>query len=86
MATPYILNTPVLSRLNKHLASHEWRIRQLAAETLGSISFTDDGKRQTIDAGSILPLSEMLADPISDVRTSSVRALASLAQLKEGKI
>ena len=28
----------------------------------------------------------MLTDAISDVRTSSVRALASLAQLKEGKI
>jgi hypothetical protein len=27
MATPYILNTPVLTRLNKHLASPEWRIR-----------------------------------------------------------
>lgn len=86
MATPYILNTPVLSRLNKHLTSSEWRIRQLAAETLGSISFNDDGKRQTIEANSIPPLSEMLTDAISDVRTSAVRALASLAQLKEGKI
>lgn len=86
MATPYILNTPVLSRLNKHLASPEWRIRQLAAETLGSISFNDDGKRQTIEADSIQPLTEMLTDTISDVRTSSVRALASLAQLKEGKV
>lgn len=28
----------------------------------------------------------MLTDAISDVRTSAVRALASLAQLKEGKI
>lgn len=45
MATPYILNTPVLSRLNKLLQSPEYKIRQLAAETLGSISFNDDGKR-----------------------------------------
>ena len=79
MATPYILNTPVLTRLIKHLSSNEWRIRQLAAETLGSISFNDDGKRQTIEAGAITPLCEMLSDAISDVRTSSVRALASLA-------
>lgn len=28
----------------------------------------------------------MLSDPISDVRTSAVRALACLAQLKEGKV
>lgn len=45
MATPYILNTPVLARLNGHLKSPEWRIRNLAAETLGSISFNDDGRR-----------------------------------------
>lgn len=28
----------------------------------------------------------MLSDPVSDVRTSAVRTLSSLAQLKEGKI
>ena len=86
MATPYVLNTPVLARLNKHLAAKEWQIRQLAAENLCSISFNDDGKTQTIEAGSIQPLTEMLTDTISDVRTSAVCALASLAQLKEGKI
>lgn len=86
MATPYVLNTPVLARLNKHLGAKEWQVRQLAAENLCSISFNDDGKTQTIEAGSILPLTEMLTDSISDVRTSAVCALASLAQLKEGKI
>ena len=49
MATPFVLNTPVLDRLNTHLASTEWRIRQLAAQNLGSISFNVDGKRQTIE-------------------------------------
>ena len=39
MATPFVLNTPVLFKLNDHLKSNEWRIRELAAENLGSISF-----------------------------------------------
>lgn len=86
MATPYVLNTPILPRLNKHLTAKEWQIRQLAAENLCSISFNDDGKIQTIEAGSITPLTEMLTDTISDVRMSAVCALASLAQLKEAKI
>ena len=50
MATPYVLNTPVLARLNKHLAAKEWQVSTLAAENLGSISFNDDGKSQTIEA------------------------------------
>lgn len=79
MATPFVLNTPVLERLNSHLVSREWRIRQLAAQNLGSISFNVEGKRQTIEEKSIPPLCEMLSDTISDVRTSAVRALASLA-------
>lgn len=86
MATPFVLNTPVLQRLNGHLASKEWRIRELAAENLGSISFNVEGKQQTIEAESIPPLCSMLKDPISDVRCAAVRALASLAQLKEGKV
>lgn len=45
MATPFILNTPVIVRLNQHLLSKEWKIRQLAAENLGSISYNVDGKR-----------------------------------------
>jgi hypothetical protein len=53
MATPFILNTPVLARLNDHLTSSDWKIRQLAAENLGSISYNVDGKLQTIEAGSI---------------------------------
>jgi hypothetical protein len=53
MATPFILNTPVLARLNDHLTSSDWKIRQLAAENLGSISYNVDGKLQTIEANSI---------------------------------
>lgn len=44
------------------------------------------GKRATIEAESIPPLCNMLTDDIFEVRASGVRALASLAQLKEGKI
>lgn len=79
MATPFVLNTPVLERLNSHLESSEWRIRTLAAQNLGSISFNVEGKRQTIEENSIHPLCEMLSDNISDVRCAAVRALASLA-------
>lgn len=79
MATPIFLNTPVLVRLNGHLKSRNWQIRQLSAENLGSISYNEAGKEATIDAESIEPLCVMLTDTVSEVRTSSVRALASLA-------
>ena len=86
MATALILNTDVLSRLNSHLTATNWEIRKLSAENLGSISYNVHGKEATIEAESIPPLCEMLADDIYEVKASAVRALASLAQLKEGKI
>jgi hypothetical protein len=58
----------------------------MAAMNLGSISFNILGKESTIDAKSIPPLCVMLSDPVSEVRTASTRALASLAQFKEGKV
>jgi HEAT repeat protein len=79
MATDLILSTPVLVRLNTHLKSHNWHIRKLAAENLGSISYNVYGKSQTIQAQSIPPLCEMLSDDITEVRASALRALASLA-------
>ena len=85
-ATPLVLNTDVLSRLNTHLTAKNWEIRKLAAENLGSISYNVHGKGATIEAESIPPLCEMLSDDIYEVKQSAVRALASLAQLKEGKI
>lgn len=69
-----------------HLTSVNWEIRKLSAENIGSISYNMMGKRSTIEAQSIPPLANMLNDDIYEVRSSSVRALASLAQLKEGKI
>jgi HEAT repeat protein len=86
LATSLLLNTPVLARLNMHLTSHNWEIRKMSAENLGSISYNVMGKRATIEAESIPPLCDMLTDQIFEVRASAVRALASLAQLKEGKI
>lgn len=86
LATSLILNTPVLERLNMHLVANNWEIRKLAAENLGSISFNVIGKRSTIEAESIPPLCNMLTDDIFEVRAAAVRALASLAQLKEGRI
>ena len=86
MATPLVLNTAVLSRLNTHLTAKNWEIRKLSAENLGSISYNVMGKEATIEAESIPPLCVMLSDDIYEVRASAVRALASLAQLKEGKI
>jgi HEAT repeat protein len=44
------------------------------------------GKERTIEAKSIEPLTKMLFDKVSDVRTAATRALASLAQLKAGKV
>lgn len=86
MATDLVLSTPVLARLNGHLKSTNWKIRQLAAENLGSISYNVMGKSATIEAKSIPPLCDLLSDEIFEVRASALRALASLAQLKEGKI
>jgi len=53
---------------------------------IGSISFNVLGKQRTIEAGSIDPLTKMLHDKVSEVRTAASRALSSLAQLKEGKV
>ncbi len=86
LAPTTLLNTPVLSRLNSHLVSKKEAIRELAALNLGSISYNHRGKEKTIEAKSIEPLCNMLFDSVSEVRTASTRALASLAQLKEGKI
>ena len=69
-----------------HLSANNWEIRKLAAENLGSISYNVHGKEAAIEADSIPPLCDMLGDDIYEVKSSAVRALASLAQLKEGKI
>ena len=58
----------------------------MAALNLGSISYNSLGKETTIECGSIPPLCEMLNDSVTDVRTASTRALASLSQYKEGKV
>jgi hypothetical protein len=68
-----------LARLNTHLASKNPTIRELAALNIGSISFNTLGKERTIEAKSIEPLTKMLFDKVSDVRTAATRALASLA-------
>lgn len=74
-----LLNTPVLGRLNTHLASKNQFIRELAALNLGSISYNMKGKEKTIDAQSIPHICKMLFDEVSEVRTAATRALASLA-------
>jgi len=81
-----LLSTPVLARLNSHLVSKNAEIKELAALNLGSISYNVKGKEKTIEAKSIEPLTKMLFDEVSEVRTASTRALVSLAQLKEGKV
>lgn len=78
-AQSILLGTPVLARLNSHLASKNARIRELAALNIGSISYNTLGKERTIEAKSIEPLTKMLHDQVSDVRTASSRTLASLA-------
>jgi hypothetical protein len=86
LAPMVIQGSDALSRLNKHLKSTDFQIRELAALNLGSISYNSIGKEQTIDAGSIPPLCQMLTDKISQVRTAATRALVSLSQYKEGKV
>jgi hypothetical protein len=85
-APTILLTTPVLARLNDHLQSQNKNIRELAALNLGSISYNARGKEKTIEAASIPPLCRMLFDHEEDVRTAATRGLASLAQLKAGKI
>ena len=85
-APSIILSTQALSRLNDHLKSENKYIRELAALNLGSISYNERGKEYTIKAESIKPLWEMLDDSITNCRIAASRALASLAQLKEGKV
>lgn len=85
-APAILLQTPALARLNTHLASKNEAIRELAALNIGSISFNTSGKERTIEAKSIAPLTKMLFDKFSEVRTSATRTLASLAQLKAGKV
>lgn len=86
LATGLVLNTHILQRLNDHLGSSNEFIRQLAADSLGSVSYDEIGKMATLEAGSIDGLCNMLGDEIAAVRTSSVRTLTSLAQIKEGKV
>lgn len=81
-----LLNTPSLARLNTHLVSKNSQIRELAALNIGSISYNVMGKEKTIEAKSIEPLTKMLNDKISEVRTAASRALTSVAQLKAGKV
>lgn len=85
-APSIILSTPSLLRLNSHLTSDHALIRELSALNLGSISYNVSGKERTIEAKSIEPLTVMLHDEISEVRTAASRALSSLAQLKAGKV
>ena len=85
-APSILLGTPALARLNGHLGSKNAKIRELAALNIGSISFNVHGKERTIEAHSIEPLTRMLFDKVSEVRTAATRALASLAQLKAGKV
>lgn len=86
LAPMVIQGSDALQRLNNHLESENFAIRELAALNLGSISFNSIGKEQTIDAGSIPPLCNMLTDKISEVRCAATRTLCSLAQYKEGKV
>lgn len=85
-APSIILSTQALSRLNDHLVSENKYIRELVALNLGSISYNERGKEYTIKAESIKPLCTMLDDPITNCRIAASRALASLGQLKEGKV
>jgi hypothetical protein len=62
LATGLVLNTHILQRLNDHLKSGNWNIRQLASESLGSISFDEVGKLATLEAGSVEGLCVMLTD------------------------
>ena len=81
-----LLNTPVLARLIGHLTSKNAQIRELSALNIGSISYNVLGKEKTIEAKSIEPLTKMLHDKVIEVRTAALRTLASLAQLKLGKV
>lgn len=81
-----VQGSDAIPRLNKHLVSADFQIRELAAVNLGSISFNQVGKDQCIEDGSIHPLCDMLTDKISQVRTAATRALVSLSQFKEGKV
>lgn len=78
-APSILLQTPVLGRLNTHLTSRNPQIRELAALNLGSISYNVKGKEKTIEAKSIPPLTQMLFDEVSEVRSAASRALVSLA-------
>lgn len=81
-----VQGSEILKFLNSHLQSDHYKIREMAAMNLGSISYNTIGKEQTIEAASIPPLCEMLTDKTDCVRTAATRALCSLAQYKEGKV
>jgi hypothetical protein len=85
-APSILLGTPALPRLITHLTSKNAEIRELSVLNIGSISFNAHGKERAIEAQSIQPLSKMLNDRVSEVRTAATRALASLAQEKAGKV
>jgi len=81
-----LMATPVLARLNAHLLSKNAKIREFAALSIESVSFNTLDKERTIEAKSIEPLTKMLHESVSNVRTPASRYIASLAQLKAGKV
>lgn len=60
-------------------------MRNYAITNLYCISFNEEGKQQELAEGCVLKLAELLRDSVLAVRTSTVLALNSLAQLNDGK-
>jgi chromatin segregation and condensation protein Rec8/ScpA/Scc1 (kleisin family) len=53
---------------------------------LNAISFNEKGKNQIIQDGCVLKVCEKLRDSEENVRVAITFCLASLAQLKQGKV
>lgn len=76
---------PGIARLKGLLKHANFRIRQRAVTDLGSVSFSEQGKRATVYESCTLPVCDLLTDKELPVLDAVTLTLASFTQLKLAK-
>lgn len=83
--TDSFLGTPGIARLKGLLQHENYLIRQRAVTDLGSVSFSENGKRATVYESCTLPVCELLTDAKLPVLDAVTLTLCSFTQLKLAK-
>jgi hypothetical protein len=83
--TDSFLKGPGIARLKGLLKHENFSIRQKAVTDLGSVSFSEQGKRATVYESCTLPVCDLLTDKQLPVLDAVTLTLASFTQLKLAK-